>query len=143
MALISVLRAVADDSALAALDSVARGSSPRVQLAAVETLSAWPSPAALDALDRVAKDVKDPTIQSLAVDGALDHLEAGNNRAADQRLKYYERLAKVAQTTEQKARIANGLAAISSPDSEKLRARLLDEIGADQSVTSRAEPATN
>ncbi len=143
LTLVSILRAVGDDTGVGALDSVARGSTGRVQVAAVETLAAWPTPAPLDSLERVARDAKDATVRSLAVDGALNHLEHDTARTADQRVKYYERLAKSAQTTEQKARIANALAEISSPDGEKLRARLLQEIGSDQSVTSRAEPATN
>ena len=139
---VSVVPASLVDSGVGALDTVARGSSGRVQLAAVETLAAWPTSAALDPLDRVAREAKDAHVKSLALDGALTHLESDSSgRTSDQRVKYYERLAKVAQTPEQKARIAAGLAAISSPDSEKVRAKLLQEMEADQSITSRAEPS--
>jgi HEAT repeat protein len=141
LTLISILRAIGDDAGVAALDTVARGSSGRVQIAAIETLTVWPTAAALDPLDRAAREADEAHVKSLAVDGALNHLEnTAADRAPDQRLKYYERLAKVAQTPEQKARIADGLAAIASPDSEKVRAKLLNDLETGQAVTSRAEP---
>jgi hypothetical protein len=141
LTLVSILHAIGDDTGVTALDSVARATDGRVQIAAVETLAAWPSAAALDPLDRVARESKDAHVRSLAVDGALGQLEgAASGHSPDQRLKYYERLAKVAQTPEQKARIADGLAQISSPDSEKVRARLPHDLEAGQAVTSRAEP---
>jgi hypothetical protein len=143
LTLISILRAVGDDSGVGALDSVARRPGGRVQRAAVETLAAWATPAPLDALDRIARDVKDPDIQSLAVDGVLRHLEnAADLRSGEQRLKYYERIAKVAQTPEQKLRIAQALASIASPESEKLRARLLQEVGSGPSGGSRGRRPT-
>jgi HEAT repeat protein len=144
LALVSILRAVGDDTGVDPLGTVARNGSTRIQLAAVETLAAWPTTAPLEILEKVARDAKDPTVRSLGIDGALNHLEnAGPERTAEQRLKYYERLAKVAESTEQKSRIANGLASIPSSDSAKLRTRLLEEIGADQSVTSRARPTSD
>jgi HEAT repeat protein len=141
LTLVSILAAIGDDTGVPALEDVARESTGRAQVAAVETLVAWPTPAALDPLDRVARESKDAHIRSMALDGALRQLEHGNHgRTPEQRVKYYERLAKVAQTPEEKARIANALAAISSPDSEKVRAKLLQDIEAANSVTSRAEP---
>ncbi len=144
LTLVSILRAIGDDSGVTALDSVARGSTGRVQIAAVETLAAWPTGAALDPLDRVAREAKDAHVRSLAVDGALGQLEsAASARPADQRLKYYERLAKVASTPEQKARIADGLAQIATPDSEKLRAKLLQDLETEQALSSRVEPSAD
>jgi hypothetical protein len=131
LTLVSILRAIGDDTGVTALDSVARATDGRVQVAAVETLASWPTSAALDPLDRVARESKDAHVRSLAVDGALGQLEgAASGHSPDQRLKYYERLAKVAQTPEQKARIADGLAQISSPDSDKIRAKLRQDLEA-------------
>ena len=94
LTLISILRAIGDDAGVPALDTVARGTSGRVQVAAIETLAVWPTAAALDPLDRAAREADDVHAKSLAIDGALGHLEnTAAGRTPDQRLKYYERLA--------------------------------------------------
>jgi HEAT repeat protein len=124
LSLVSILGAIADDASLPALESVAKKPGGRVQRAAVETLAGWPTIAPLDTLDRVARADKDPAIRSVAIDGALRQLERNPAVPEAQRLKYFENLAAVAQTLEQKERIAQGLAAMSSPDAEKLRQKL-------------------
>lgn len=125
LTLVSILGAIGDNAGLSALETVAKKPGGRVQRAAVETLAGWPNPAPLDTLDKVARSDKDSEIRSLAVDGALRQLEAGAGVPEDKRLKVYTSLANAAQTSEQKERIAAGLASLSHPDAEKVRQKLL------------------
>ena len=63
--------------------------------------------------------------------------------ARDQRVKYYERLAKIAQTPEQKRRIADGLASISTSDNARVREEIPREVRADRTVSGGAVPESD
>jgi len=125
VSLVSILGAVADDSCLPSLESVAKKPGGRVQRAAVETLAGWPTPQPLETLDRIARADKDPAIRAAAVEGVLNHLERNPGVPAEQRLKYCENLVAIAQSDEHKQRIVQALTSVSGPDADALRQRLL------------------
>lgn len=135
--LISILEAVKDDSGLEAIESAARKSDPNVRRAAIEVLASWPNAQAVETLERVARSDDDPALRALAFDGLLRQLAKADALSVDERLKYYERAAKSAETAEQKRQIIAGVSAIADPRS----AAVLDQFVNDAQVGPEATAA--
>jgi HEAT repeat protein len=116
ISLIYVLGKLHDDRALPVLEDVARKGAEPVQDAAFRTLAEWPGVAAAPHLDKAVQGTKNAYHRKTAIAGLARMYADTAWPDARQALRAYERLAKLAATTEERRTIIESVRATGRTD---------------------------
>ena len=113
--LLTVLGDIHGEGALKALKKASKARNADVRDAAVRALANWPTAGALDVLERVAKRSKNEQHRILALRGYVRLLGLPSTRTAAKQLKRYEKAMDLAQRSDERVLVIDGLANVRDP----------------------------
>ena len=125
LAVLHALNQIKEDQSIAAMDTLFKKATPEVQIAIMEIWVGWPTVQPLPQLEKQARTQDDVTLRDMAYDGLVHMLiEVADSESVD-RLKYIQKTAKIANTSDKRKAILPATADIPREDAEKIWARFL------------------
>lgn len=134
--LLQILGRIGDTDALPALRDALSDNRESVRTAAIRALSAWPGPAPLDDLYKIARSSDSEIERVLAVRGIITLIETGDWPDA-KRVEHYGNAMELASATNEKNMVLSGLAKFPSPEALVMAQNALEE----QALRGAAEVA--
>ncbi len=125
--LLNVMSAAGNSEALPAVRQAMQDSRPDIQRAALNALSAWPTPAPMDDLLALARSAGDPALRILALRGYIKLVQLPSNRTPAETAGLLRTAMSVATRPEEKRTVLAAAQKVVCPDSLELARSALSD----------------